>query len=134
MLLFLNLSHFTVSSLECLKKGLKTQKKSPAATGKHPSATFSASGDFHGHAGLDRYTPPPQIFFRLHYQKKKKVHKMTLFVVFVYLRAMFSAPSLMSAATNNINLFNSLKKVQDNTQEGVNHFFCCHQSTHFVFI
>ena len=43
-------------------------------------------------------------------QPKKKVHKMTLFVVFVYLRARFSAPSLMPAATNDINLFNTLRQ------------------------
>ncbi len=45
-----------------------------------------------------------------HWQKKKKVHTMTLFVVFVYLKAWFSAPSLMSAATNDIDLFTSLQK------------------------
>ena len=64
-----------------------------------------------------------------HYQRKKKVHEMTLFVVFVYLRAGFSAPSLMSAATNDINLLYSLQKFK----KVHNHYFCCYQSTHLVY-
>ena len=46
----------------------------------------------------------------LHLQKKKKVQKMALFVVFVYLRSWFTAPALVSAASNDINLFRSLQK------------------------
>ena len=46
----------------------------------------------------------------LHSQKKKKVQKMALFVVFVYLRAWFTAPALVSAASNDICLFLSLQK------------------------
>ena len=44
----------------------------------------------------------------LHLQKKKKVQKMALFVVFVYLMAWFTAPALVSAASNDLNLFQSL--------------------------
>ena len=46
----------------------------------------------------------------IHWQKKKKINTMTLFVVFVYLKAWYTAPSLTSAATNDINLFKSLQK------------------------
>ena len=46
----------------------------------------------------------------LHLLKKKKVQKMALFVVFVYLRAWFTALALVSAASNDLNLFQSLQK------------------------
>ena len=46
----------------------------------------------------------------LHWQTKKKVQKMTLFVVFAYLPAWFSAGSLTSAATNDLKLFKRLQK------------------------
>ena len=44
----------------------------------------------------------------LHLQKKKKVQKMALFVVFVYLRAWFTAPALVSAASKDISLYERL--------------------------
>ena len=46
----------------------------------------------------------------MHWQTKKKVEKMALFVIFVYLRSWFSAPALTSAATNDIDLFKRLQK------------------------
>ena len=46
----------------------------------------------------------------LHWTKKRNVQKMAHFVVFVYLRAWFSAPVLEAAATNDIRLFQSLQK------------------------
>ena len=46
----------------------------------------------------------------LHWQTKKKVEKMSLFVVFVYLRSWFAAPCLTSAATNNLELYRRLLK------------------------
>ena len=46
----------------------------------------------------------------LHWTKKKNVQKMAHFVVFVYLRAWFSAPVLEAAATNDNRLFQSLQK------------------------
>ena len=46
----------------------------------------------------------------LHWQTKKKVEKMSLFVVFVYLKSWFSAPCLTSAATNGLELYRRLLK------------------------
>ena len=46
----------------------------------------------------------------LHWQTKKKIDKMALFVVFVYLKSWFNAPSLTSAAENDLNLYKSLQK------------------------
>ena len=46
----------------------------------------------------------------MHWQTKKKVEKMALFVIFVYLRSWFSAPALTSAATNDIDLYKRLQK------------------------
>ena len=46
----------------------------------------------------------------IHWQTKKKVVKMSLFVVFVYLRSWFTAGSLPSAAANDLALFNRLQK------------------------
>ena len=46
----------------------------------------------------------------LHWTKKRKVLKMANFVVFVYLKAWFTAPFLESAASNDIRLFQSLQK------------------------
>ena len=43
-------------------------------------------------------------------QKKKNVQKTALFVVFVYLRAWFTAPVQVSVASNDLNLFQSLQK------------------------
>ena len=63
----------------------------------------------------------------LHWQTKKKVEKMTLFVVFVYLRSWFSAPSLTSAAMNDLDLYRRLlnfrsihKKVSSSTSVVLN--------------
>ena len=48
----------------------------------------------------------------IHYQTKKKIQKMSIFVVFVYLRPWFSAASLTSAAMsmNDNNLYNDIQK------------------------
>ena len=46
----------------------------------------------------------------LRWQTKKKVEKMSLFVVIVYLRSWFSAPSLTSAASNDLELYRRLLK------------------------
>ena len=46
----------------------------------------------------------------IHWQTKKKVEKMAIFIVFVYLKAWFNAPSLTSAATNDLDLYRSLQK------------------------
>ena len=49
----------------------------------------------------------------LHWQTKKKIDKMALFVVFVYLKSWFNAPSLTSAAENDLNLYKSLQKFKN---------------------
>ena len=46
----------------------------------------------------------------LHLQTKKKLEKMALFVVFVYLKPWFTASGLSSAATNDLELCKSLAK------------------------
>ena len=46
----------------------------------------------------------------LHWQTKKKVEKMSLFAVFVYMKSWFSAPCLTSAATNDLELYRRLLK------------------------
>ena len=46
----------------------------------------------------------------LYWQTKKKVEKMSLFVVFVYLKSWFSAPCLTSAATNDLELYRRFLK------------------------
>ena len=46
----------------------------------------------------------------LHWQTKKRVEKMSLFVVFVYMKSWFSAPCLTSAATNHLELYHRLLK------------------------
>ena len=45
---------------------------------------------------------------KIHWQTKKKIHKMALFVVFIYLKAWFNSPSLTSAAKNNLELYKLL--------------------------
>ena len=49
----------------------------------------------------------------LHWQTKQKIDKMALFVVFVYLKSWFNAPSLTSAAENDLNLYKSLQKFKN---------------------
>ena len=54
---------------------------------------------------------------------KKSIKKMALFVVFVYLRSWFKAPLLSSAASNDLELYKSLKnfkKISKKTSES-----CC---------
>ena len=46
----------------------------------------------------------------LHWQTKKKIRTMSLFVVFVYIQAWYSAPSLATAASNDIQLYKRLLK------------------------
>ena len=46
----------------------------------------------------------------IHGQTKKKIHKMALFVVFIYLKAWFNSPSLTSAAKNDLELYKLLLK------------------------
>ena len=46
----------------------------------------------------------------LHWQTKKKVEKMSLFVIFVYLKSWFGAPSLTAAATEDLELYSRLHK------------------------
>ena len=47
----------------------------------------------------------------IHWQtKKKKIHKMALFVVFIYLKAWSNSPSLTSAAKNDLELYKLLLK------------------------
>ena len=46
----------------------------------------------------------------LHWQTKKKVEKMSLFVIFVYLKSWFGAPSLTAAATEDLELYIRLHK------------------------
>ena len=46
----------------------------------------------------------------IHWQTKKKIHKMALFVVFIYLKAWFNSPSLTSAAKNDLELYKLLLK------------------------
>ena len=46
----------------------------------------------------------------IHWQTKRKINKMALFVVFVYLKAWFNSPSLTSAAENDLELYRSLLK------------------------
>ena len=46
----------------------------------------------------------------LHWQTKRKVEKMSLFVVFVYLKSWFSASCLTSAANNDLELFRRIDK------------------------
>ena len=46
----------------------------------------------------------------LHWQTKRKVEKMSLFVVFVYLKSWFSASCLTSAASNDLELFRRIDK------------------------
>ena len=46
----------------------------------------------------------------LHWQTKRKVEKMSLFVVFVYLKSWFSAFCLTSAASNDLELFRRIDK------------------------
>ena len=41
----------------------------------------------------------------IHWQTKKKIHKMALFVVFIYLKAWFNSTSLTSAAKNDLELY-----------------------------
>ena len=46
----------------------------------------------------------------LHWQTKKKIGKMSQFVIFVYIQAWFTAPSLYSAASNDLLLYRRLTK------------------------
>ena len=46
----------------------------------------------------------------LHWQTRKKIEKMSLFVVFVYLKSWFGASSLTAAATEDLELFKRLHK------------------------
>ena len=64
----------------------------------------------------------------LHWQTKKKIDKMALFVVLVYLKSWFNAPPLTSAGKNDISLYKSLlkfknfhKKVSSSTCTLLNH-------------
>ena len=47
---------------------------------------------------------------KVHWQTKKKIQKMGLFVVFVYLKPWFTAPMIPSAAKNDLDLYNGLLK------------------------
>ena len=47
---------------------------------------------------------------KLHYTMKKKVEKMSLFIIFPYLQYWFTTPSLTSAASNDLLLYKSLLK------------------------
>ena len=64
---------------------------------------------------------------KLHWQTKKKIDKMALFVVFGYLIAWFTAPCLTSAASNDLILYNGggkfkkiHKKISDKTSALLN--------------
>ena len=46
----------------------------------------------------------------LHWQTKKKIGKMSQFVIFVYIQAWFAAPSLFTAASNDLLLYKRLIK------------------------
>ena len=46
----------------------------------------------------------------LHYTIKRKVEKMSLFIIFVYIHYWFTSPSLTTAASNDLQLFHDLEK------------------------